>query len=64
MDEENKPQKMSKSGNNEPTGFELTAAQQIAVLKDQINYWKLRHDLLLKFGNVSPDSSAGRAPNS
>ena len=44
--------KMKKSGNNEPSNFEISDAVKIRALENERNYWKLRYDLVKKYPEV------------
>jgi hypothetical protein len=45
-------EKMSKSSNFEKTNVEITAEIKITALESEVRYWRLRYELLKKYGEI------------
>ena len=43
-------ERMSKSGSNDKNSEEITLEIKLESLKSQVNYWKLRYQLLKTYG--------------
>lgn len=46
----NMVEKMAKSKNDEMTSNEITVEMKISSLESQVHYWKLKYELLEKYG--------------
>jgi hypothetical protein len=49
-------EKVSKSDYDGPSEIVITDAIRLSALKSELNYWKLRHELALKY-NSNKDST-------
>lgn len=54
--------KMSKSGQTSPNSKELSLEGKLRAMESEKNYWKTRHTLLEKYGNVEQRKPTGLTP--